>query len=370
MKSLGQGRNIAQVGQVARYFFRLGLTGFGGPIALVTEMQQDLVHRHQWMAPHEFQRALPFLKSMPGPLAFQTAVFLGRHRAGRWGGFLAGLMLVLPAFVLMLLLAMGSARAHEWPWLQQLLRGCQVAALGLILGGLPSLAQGLWKRLPFWLWGFVAAVGSFHFPGTEPLWILGAGTLSALSGVLRLNAAEPATLISLVAVCLKAGALVFGTGLAIVPLLEADVVTRTGWLTHDQFLQALSFGQLTPGPVLITVTYVGWVVAGGRGAVLSTAAVFLPALVHMLTWFPGAVGWMARQTWIERFTLGAIAAVTGVILVAVIHLGDGLSLSPFEFVFLAGAAALVLARKLPSWAVILGVGATSAILAGLLSSSF
>ncbi len=357
--------------EIVFYFTRLGLTGFGGPLALIAQMQKELVEERKWMAADDFRQALGLIKSMPGPAASQVAVFLGRQRYGFCGGFAAGVCLILPAFFLIILLAEFYDRLIQILWIQSALLGMQIAACALILLAMRTLSLSYLKLKIFWVMGAFAFILLHWFRISEPLVIIGLGAIYALSIHLKSKTAKMgfflfslplvtavsnlesrSVLQELFWVCLKAGALVFGTGLAIIPFLEGDFVDRLNWLTHSQFLDAVALGQLTPGPVIITVTFIGYKLAGWSGAIVATVAVFGPAFFHMLTWFPKLVSWMKRQTWISNFTLAVTAAVVASILHAEISI-----VRDYNWVKLAAVligAWVSLRFKMPSWATILG----------------
>lgn len=371
------------------YFLRLGFFGFGGPLALVAAMQRDLINKRRWMNPEEFVRTFALIKAMPGPVAFQTAVFLGNHRAGWLGGTAAALALNGPSFVMMVLFGIFY---EEWSGVeisQVFLLGMQAAALGVILASLKGLAEGFWRRPVFWMIAVVVAFITAFSPASEPLLIVGSGLLVALAKSLQeggrlpswlnrmkftfapvflsvpLLPALPAVssqLLPLFWHCFKAGAFVFGSGLAIVPMMEHDFVSRLGWLTQDEFMDALAFGQITPGPVVITATFIGYKSAGFIGAVVATVAVFLAPFIHMTTWFPRFVGRLARQAWIVPFLTGAIAAVIGAIVATVFQLGLALEEKPFTIPLLAGTLVVALWGRLPVWVIIPFGGVVMAIM--------
>lgn len=346
--------------ETARFFLRLGLTGFGGPLALVAEMQRELVEKRGWISPAEFRQVFTLIKSMPGPLAYQTALYLGLRRSDRWGAMIAGVLLLLPATLMMIALAAAYDGFQQSADLVALMAGFQMGALALIALALRGLIKGYEKSVRFWT---LAALGFAALQGlgiSEPLVILAAGFWSLfLDRFPRRRAPLEAafSLGLLIWICLKAGAFVFGTGLAIVPLLERDFVHETGWLTGRQFMDALAFGQLTPGPVTVTVTFVGYKMDALRGALLATAAVFLPSTFHQLTWFPRFNGWMSRQAWVEPFVLGATAAITAGIAGSILTLGQRASAT--QLAILAAAVAASLKWKVPGWALILGAGAAA-----------
>ncbi|PIS11566.1 MAG: hypothetical protein COT73_03290 [Bdellovibrio sp. CG10_big_fil_rev_8_21_14_0_10_47_8] len=348
--------------EVFLYFLRLGFVGVGGPLALVAQMQQELVVDRKWMREDEFRSTFGLIKAMPGPVAFQTAVFLAHHRRGFWGALVAGLCIIAPSFVFMVLLAMFYTQYTDIPWVHSLMKGMQIGALALILGALKTLAQGFLRHWLFWLLMGAGIILCLFTSVPEPALIILFAVLSLSLFYVRqtrLHSLDP-VLMTLFLVCIKAGAFVFGTGLAIVPFLENDFVNRLQWLSHPQFMDALAFGQLTPGPVVITVTFIGYKIAGFLGAVIATGAIFLPAFFHMVTWFPRMVGWLLRQSWIMAFSMGVTAAVCATILVSVVRISQDwtwASISDVLILFLASFKV-----KIPSWLLIFLAGLGGVIL--------
>lgn len=331
--------------EIFLYFLKLGMFGFGGPLALASNMQSHCVKEKRWLSNEEFNSTFALIKAMPGPVAFMTAVFLGRLRGGFWGGFLAGLALNLPAFFLMILFSMFFSSISHVSFVHSLMIGMQVAALGVILGSLKGLVKGREKNLFFWFLVLVSGVINYFYPGLEPVVIIGFGLMLVARGRFF-------DLGTLALVCFKAGALVFGSGLAIVPMLQHDVVDKYQWLTQSEFLDALAFGQMTPGPVVITATYIGHKLHGMPGAIVGTVCIFAASFFHMVTWFPHVVKKVQGKKWIERFVFGAIAAVVGPILVAVLKLGIGVGMTPFLGVLLTIAFFAALKGKIPMWMII------------------
>jgi chromate transporter len=384
--------SVSPLRETAQYFMRLGITGFGGPLAVVATMQKDLVETRGWLTEDEFARAFALIKAMPGPVAFQTAVYVGRRHAGLWGGAAAAFGIVFPAFVLMVLFGAFLANVEGLAPVTAFLEGMQAAALGLILASTKGLFWPYRKKIEFWLLAALAAGLTFYRPSWEPLAIIGLGVAVTLvyevkkrglhkqhmfltglalpsfllgdpsSSAVARAGSIPAALGDLAWVSFKAGALVFGSGIAIVPLLEQDFVARLGWLTHGEFMNALAFGQVTPGPVVITATFIGYKALGLTGAIVGTACVFGAPFFHMMTWFPPLVGRLARLTWIPAFLTGAIAAVVGAILATSIKLALPFAASPLLIALIIAALVAALFSKLPAWSVI-PLGGAIALLA-------
>lgn len=353
--------------EVFFYFLKLGFTGFGGPLAVVAILQKELVEEKKWMDPEEFLKVLPFIKSMPGAFAFQTSVYLGVKRAGRWGGIAAGLGLVLPAFFMMIGLAKFLEIYGDLEFIRPWIEGFQWAAIALMVGAIKGLTQGYHRSGLFWILTIVAALSQLSSSVSEVLVILSLGTLSWVylsrfkhPGVFSLAAIPLAaaqivvpTLTHLFWICFSSGAFVFGTGLAITPLLENEFVLKTGWISHDDFMTAMALGQMTPGPVLITVTMIGFKVFGMLGAALATFAVFLPSWVHMLTWFPHFSAKLTKLRSVQHFLLGALAAVVGAIIMTIINL-IRVGNRPFLGLVIMGALLFAAQKlKLSSWKMIL-----------------
>lgn len=375
----------AALKEIFVYFLRLGATGFGGPLALVGTMQKDLVEERKWMSLDEFSQAFALIKAMPGPVAFQTAVFLGRQRGGFAGATIAAVLLNLPAFLAMILLGAFQETFEASPWIRVALSGMQAAALGLILASAKGLFWNFRKRWKFWILAVASVVPVVVLPAWEPLMILGGGLASIL--VARRLAMPKVSLVPLASLerfslfgsetsaavvaagswwdafgplvwnCFKAGAFVFGSGIAIVPLMENDFVHRLNWLTHEEFMNALAFGQITPGPVVITATFIGFKTLGLAGAFAATIAIFLAPFIHMTTWFPHAMTWLSRQKWIGDFLLGAVAVVMAAVVVSVVRLALSSSFGWAHGMVFAATFILVLRTKVPAWVLIPASGA-------------
>lgn len=367
--------------EVFFYFLKLGCLGFGGPMALTAQMQRETVDRG-WITLPEFRRAFALIKAMPGTLAVQMAIFIGRHHGGWWCGLLAGLGLILPATFLMILIAIFYETFESSPLAVAALVGVQMAALALIFHALKPMTSVYWKRSRFWvlcgigfllfitlpipepalifLFGLYSVYRDGHFETTKP----NSGSLSSflifpgISTGLSLPSA-PDILGSLFWSCFKAGAFVFGTGFAIVPVLQRDFVDRLGWISVDQFKDALAFGQMTPGPVVVTVTFIGYKVAGLAGAFAATGGVFLPSFFHQLTWFPSMMQKLSRQAWLPSFVLGAVAAVAAGILWVVADMLRGIT--AFQAVVFFLSLVVVEKTKVPAWFLLGCAGLASAV---------
>lgn len=337
------------------YFLKLGSTGFGGPVALAAIMQTELVEKRKWIPESEFEQAFPLIKAMPGPLAFQTAVYLAYRYNGFLSALAAGTGLVLPAAIMMIVLAHLAPQLGGMAWIQSLLIGFQGGALALIALACYQLAKPYEKIKIFWLYvGLAVFFTLLKVP--EPLLILFFGGVSVLVSKLKPSSTTRAVpLLELAIIGLIAGSFVFGTGLAAIPWLEKKFVYDHQWISHVEFLQAVAFGQMTPGPVLVTTTYLGYKISGLLGGLVATIAIFLPGLIHMTTWFPKAVQRLSKKPWIRLFTFGAISAVVGTLVVIVFRLLPKIQLQG-SVIFVFAFAVAFFFKKFPAWLLILSSG--------------
>jgi chromate transporter len=334
--------------QLTAYFLTLGTIGFGGPVALVGYMQRDLVDRHRWIDDEEYKLGLALAQIMPGPLAAQLAMAIGYFAHGVLGATLVGLAFVLPSFLMVLgLSALYLAFGGLW-WMQAVFYGVSAAVIGIIVIAAYKLAWKVNGRDPL-LWGIFAVLfivtalaqaelaEFFLLAGilvllikAPPRWlrsrlptfgiapvVLALPILAAAAAV----AAQSNVLWEILLFFTKAGAFVFGSGLAIVPFLYEGVVRQFGWLSEQQFLDAVAVAMITPGPVVITVAFIGFLVAGFPGATLAAIGIFLP--VWVLTVIPAP--WFVRHrtnAQLRAFSDGATAAASGAIAGAVVVLGQ------------------------------------------------
>jgi chromate transporter len=334
---------------ITGYFLKLGTIGFGGPAALVGYMHRDLVERRRWMDEETYQLALGLAQIMPGPLAAQTAIAIGYFQAGALGATLVGLAFVLPSFLMVLALSAAYVAFGGLWWMQGLFYGIGAAVIAIIAIAAYKLARSSNKRDPL-LWGLCGAMAvataAFESELAElflgagllvlvsrawPGWTRGltitlacavlAGAAAALDAWSSQSAAgDGSILVQVLLFFTKAGAFVFGSGLAIVPFLQQGVVAQYGWLTEHQFLDAVAVAMITPGPVVITVAFIGYLVAGLPGAALAAIGIFLPVYVFTIVPAP----WFKRHrsnAQLKAFVQGATAAATGAIAGAVVVLG-------------------------------------------------
>ena len=292
------GTHRVPVRDLVGYYLRLGTIGFGGPVALVGQMEKELVEDRRWLTKDEFREGVAVCQSLPGPLAIQVGIFISYIRGGFWGAWAGGWAFILPNFLFVA--ALGALYVHfgGLPPVKGIFYGVSPAVIALILHSCYRLTKlGMEDRLQ---WGIAAAcfVVTVVLQAEVAVLFLGAGLLGiACYGTLfrrragapalpllaavpfKIGAAAPATLGRLLVFFLKAGSLTFGSGLVIVPFLEKGLVQQTGWLSGPQFLVAVAMGMLSPGPVVITATFVGYLVAGPLGSLVSTVGLFLPSFL-------------------------------------------------------------------------------------------
>jgi len=358
-----------------KFFLLLGSTGFGGPLSLVQLMREHYVDRKQMISQQDFDQVFTMIKAMPGPIAFQMAVYLGRHFHGVVGGLLAGVGLIFPPFVMIILIGLfyqSLAGVHS---IQFALKGFLYSVTAIILLSLRSMILGSYKNILFWLIIAISFFISWKALLPEPLVIIGFGALVALaqsSWIRSKNSffsvaflfVDWEKLFPLFKISLYAGTFVFGTGLAILPVLRTQFVDVHQWIPLEVFNDGVIFGQMTPGPVTITASFLGYSISGFVGALVATFGIFLMPFIHMVTWFPLAVKWLAKQNWIKPFLLGATAAVIGTILDTIVKMNLQSYLNPMFWVIAIGSFAILLWKpKISLLLVIFGSGLLNFVVA-------
>ncbi len=348
------------------YFLGLGTWGFGGPVVLVERMRRDLVEERAWFAEDDYKEGLALAQLAPGPLAAQLAIYLGWVRAGLVGATLVGGAFVAPSFVMVLVLSVLYVRFGGLTWMQGAFYGVGAAVIAVIGTSAWRLIRRTVGRDAL-LWSIVV-VNAIVTAWTERELL----SLIVASGVLALamrvqrqrtvpafvvvpsawltglhGTATPDMLGVLLLYFAKAGALVFGSGLAIVPFLHGGVVHDMHWLTERQFLDSVAVSMITPGPVVITVAFIGYLMAGPLGAIAAALGVFLPAYLIVVAVAP-SFRRVARNTSLRAVVDGVTAAATGAIAGAVIVLGRrAITDWPTLALFLVALVLVLRVRKLP-----------------------
>ena len=330
----------SRLSEVVPYFLRLGLLGFGGPVALVGQMERELVADRGWLTKEQMREAIAICQSLPGPLAIQVGMYISYLRAGFWGAWAGGWAFIFPNFVIVAALGALYVYLGDLQPVTAIFYGVSPAVIALILHSCFRLAK---LGMDDWLQWVIAAVclvvtvilqaevallfigagivGILYYgsiirrPPSIALQVVGTPVLAQLTPV-----ASGSTLGKLLLFFLKAGSLTFGSGLVIVPFLEQGLVQHYNWLDERQFLIAVAIGMISPGPVVITATFVGYLVAGFWGSVVSTVGIFFPSFILVLVAAPLLARHRGNPN-VQGFVKGAYAAAIGTILGASILLG-------------------------------------------------
>ncbi len=372
---------------LATYFLRLGTFGFGGPIALTAAMQRDLVVGRRWVTVQEYKEGLALAQLAPGPLAAQLAMYLGWARWGVLGATVAGLAFVGPSFLMVLALSAFYIRFGEISWMQGAFYGIGAAVIAIVARGAGKLLRSSVGHDPL-LWAVVLVNAIVvAWVEAEILWVFGLsgvvvlawrawrGRISAPGAAAAAIApwwlitglhgpASTELLGQIFGFFAKASIVVFGSGLAVVPFLHGGAVGEYGWLTERQFLDAVAVSMITPGPVVITVAFIGYLVAGPVGGVLAGVGMFLPTYLAVVLAAPSFHRVMASSH-LKAAVDGVTAAATGAIAGAVVVLGrraiiDG----PTVAIAVATLLVLTQVRRLPEPLVIIAAGLIGVALTG------
>lgn len=371
--------------QFALYFLKLGTLGFGGPIALAGYMQRDLVEDRGWIAPEDYKQGLALAQLAPGPLAAQLAIYLGWVRGRVWGATLIAVAFIGPSFLMVLSLSALYVRFGGLPWMRAAFYGVGAAVIAIIArSALKLVRMTLGRARLLWLL-FAISMLVTAWTETEIVWLFAACGIAPMlargrrSKVLETStlsvAAWPLLFAGSASASLSVGLLgtifgyfagaalfVFGSGLAIVPFLHGGVVLQYHWLTERQFLDAVAVSMITPGPVVITVAFIGYLVAGPLGAIAAAAGVFLPTYLVVVAVAP-SFRRVVGNALVKAFVTGVTAAATGAIAGAVIVLGRRALVDlPTILIGLATFGLLLVPRKIPEPLIVAAAGAAGLLL--------
>jgi chromate transporter len=352
--------------QMALYFLKLGTTGFGGPVALVGYMHRDLVEDKKWITEDDYKEGLALAQLAPGPLAAQLGIYMGFVHYRVPGATLCGLAFVLPSFCMVVGLGILYQQYGGLPWMQSVFYGVGAAVIGIIVLSsykLTTKSVGKFTSASFrqnwllWLFYIIAIITTIITQSEEALLFVAAGVIylfvkapprspnTASANIFLLGIGgfwqfESNTLTKIAWYFTKAGAFVFGSGLAIVPFLHAGVVAENHWLTEQQFVDAVAVAMITPGPVVITVAFIGYLVAGFPGASVAAIATFLPC--YLFTILPAPYfKKIAKNRSIKAFVDGITAAVIGALVGAVFVIA-GRNITDIPTFVIAAATLLLL----------------------------
>jgi len=386
-----QARGSARLWDLAILFLRLGVTAFGGPAAHIAMMEDETVARRNWLSREQFLDLLGMANLLPGPSSSEMAIYLGVMRAGWPGLLLGGVCFVLPAALLTTLLAWAYLRFGSLPQTAGVLYGVRPVVVAIVLQALWRLGRtALKSRTLVWVGICAAALSAI---GIGPVWTLllcgalviltqqarpnrarpnrarnlssppaGAGRLAAAgfwglpasAGLPMVGAAAPVSLASLFLVFLKLGAVIFGSGYVLLAFLRADLVVRLHWLTEKQLLDAVAVGQVTPGPVFTAATFIGYLVAGFRGAALATFAIFLPAFALVAATGP-LLPRLRKSSLFAAILDGITAGSLGLLAAVTLFLARAAILDfPTALTAIAGAILLLRFRISSAWLILGG----------------
>jgi chromate transporter len=358
------------------YFLWLGTVGFGGPIALVGHMQRSLVDERRWISKGDYVEGLALAQLAPGPLAAQLAIYLGYVRAGILGATAVGFAFVAPSFLMVLALSAAYVRFGGLPWMQAVFYGIGAAVIAIIARSAVKLTKLTLGRDKL-LWAiFTVLAISTAWTSREIIWLFLLGGVLALmvkapprrvpqTSAVPALLAVPAIgmnreLMEIFVFFAKAGLFVFGSGLAVVPFLYGGVVNGHHWLNDHQFVDAVAVAMITPGPVVITVAFIGYLVAGTLGAIAAALGIFLPVYRVVILCAPSYKRW-AKNPQLDAFVKGVTAAATGAIAGAVVVLARR-SVVDVPTVVICLVSLLVLFRwKIPE-PVLIGAAAIAGLL--------
>lgn len=374
------------LGQLVGYFLNLGTLGFGGPVALVGFMQRDLVERKKWISDSDYNEGLALAQLAPGPLAAQLAIYLGFVHYRVLGATLAGVAFVLPSFLMVIALGWAYVAFGGLSWMQAVFYGVGPCVIAIITNSAVKLTRRTVGRDSLlWIvylvsaactviteseiiWLFLAAGVLVWLAKAPPRWLQRPRTPAALAVAPfaaiwdGIPPATPEKLLEILWFFTKAGAFVFGSGLAIVPFLYGGVVKKYEWLNDQQFLDAVAVAMITPGPVVITVGFIGFLVAGFAGAGVAALATFLPCYLFTVIPAPYFKKYGHRPG-IKAFVDGVTAAAIGAISGAVIVLGRRTLLDQDwqldvvkTVIFVLSLAVLWKFKKLPEPVLVLATG--------------
>jgi chromate transporter len=384
-------KEIAQpsysLSKLAWYFVQLGTVGFGGPVALVDYMHRDLVEKRQWIGEEDYREGLALAQLAPGPLAAQLAIYIGFVHYRILGATIVGIAFVLPSFIMVLLLGYAYVQAGGLPWMQALFYGIGAAVIGIIVVSTSKLVKKTISSDKLLLAiGFAVSVLTFitekenlgvilvagiavWFYRAPPKWRFKRLYFVPFLLQAGIVAADNNRLTKIAWFFLKAGSFVFGSGLAIVPFLYGGVVKEYHWLSEQQFLDAVAVAMITPGPVVITVGFIGYLVAGIPGACIAAGATFLPCYLFTVIPAPYFKKYGRRKSikaFVDGVTAAAIGAIGGAVLVLMTR-----QLKDYVSVIIACITLLVLSKwkKIPEPLIIAVAAVIGLMLKGQLFNS-
>ena len=379
----------ASLAELATLFLRLGVTAFGGPAAHVAMMRDEVVDRRKWLTDAEFLDLLAATNLIPGPNSTEMAIHLGYRRAGLAGLVLAGVCFILPAVLIVLPIAWAYARYGETPQAAWLAYGIAPVIIAIVVQAVIKLGRAAVTGVAPALLGATAA--ALSIAGVNELLLLGGGAAAGIAVALARSlgrggarggggvgaavwsfalaagsaglhaatvvtaaAAVPVTLTRLTFFFLKVGSILFGSGYVLLAFLRADLTERWGWLTEQQLIDAVTVGQVTPGPVFTTATFIGYLLGGVPGALLATVAIFLPGFVFVAVTQP-IIPRLRASALMGGALDGVVAASLGLMLAVTWQLARA-AITDVATAGVAAAAAVILVAWKPNstWLILAG----------------
>jgi chromate transporter len=354
----------ASLGTLVAIFLRLGVTAFGGPAAHIAIMEDEFVRRRRWLTHERFLDLLGAANLIPGPSSTELAVYIGYEQAGWRGLILGGVCFILPAALMVSALAWAYVRFGSLPQLAGVLYGIKPAVIGVIVQALWGLAPKAVKKSSLLCAIAAGACIASALRVDAMVVLLGSGVMTVVARRIRggstkggvahvlvpvaagaagaASAGVPVGLVILFLTFLKIGALVFGSGYVLLPFLRADLVERLHWLTEPQLLDAVAVGQVTPGPVFTTATFIGYIIAGAWGAVVATFGIFLPGFVLVAVTRP-LIARVRRSVTAAAFLDGVNVASLALMAVVTIQLARA-ALVDIPTILIASVGAILLIR--------------------------
>lgn len=358
--------------ELAWIFLKLGATSFGGPAAHISLMEDEFVHRRQWVTRSDFLELLALSNLIPGPNSTELAIHIGYRRAGWKGLAVAGISFILPAFIIVTLIAAFYVHYAQLPQMESFLMGVKAVVLAVILQAASRFLLSLLKinsataenlrslksRSSLFLLLLVMISAFLHSAGMAEIPLLLAG------GILALPLLKTNTRLwnagALFWVFFKVGSVLFGSGYVLLSFLKTELIEKRGWLTETQLMDAIAVGQFTPGPVFTTASFVGYLLQGPSGALLATVGIFLPAFIFVALSIP-AYQWMKNSETLKQFLQGVVAVSVGLLFSTLVQLGRDSLNSPLSWgIFLVSL--VLLRRRLPSAVLILAGGILTLLL--------
>lgn len=346
---------------IFKYFLYLGFAGFGGPLAVIEMMRKDLVVKKRWILPEEFESILGYAQIAPGPYAYQVAMYIAFRKGGYIGALIAGFLLVFPSFLIVLIFSIFYSYYKDITYVKYALYGLSPVIAALIFQSGFSLGKSIFKKDVFLYFLFFGSIGLTVLFRINIIYIIIASALLALAYYSFINKNKLYSFFALIVIpvilqmrveisvklqelgllFLKVGALTYGSGFVIVGVLRQEVVERLKWLTGQEFIDGLAFGQITPGPVVITSTFIGYLTSGFSGAVVATFCIFLPSTLIVLL-IVKHVDRIRDNYYVKALIKGANAAAIGAILATAYFISRDAIMDVYTLLFFISGLSLLL----------------------------